>query len=254
MVACCTREYNVLKAEEFERIYRVEEDHWWYRALHALLLDFVKRHAPDTPLRILDIGCGTGAVMDRLAGRGTTFGIDPEPEAVVCCRRRGLPKMARASADALPFPDECFDAGVMLDVLTQSALYDKTAPLREARRVLKSGGLLFLNVPAYQCLYSSHDRAIQADRRLNRGEVVRLLHDAGFQVRRVTYWNTVLFPAMAALRLWRKRQPYRGSDLQDVPPAIVNKLLTGLLTAERRVLRTVSLPFGLSVFAVAIRR
>jgi len=243
-----------LKAEEFKLIYRVEDAHWWYRALHALLLDFVKRDAPDPLLRILDIGCGTGAVMDRLDGRGTTFGIDPAPEAVACCLQRGIRKLARASAAGLPFPDTYFDAAVMLDVLTQSALCDKTAPLREARRVLKTGGLLFLNVPAYQCLYSSHDRAIQADRRMNRGEVVRLLHDAGFQVRRVTYWNTVLFPAMAAVRLRRKRQPYRGSDLQDVPYAIVNKLLTGLLTAERRILRTVSLPFGLSVFAVAVRR
>ncbi len=237
-----------MNRDEYGRMYAVEDVHWWYRGLRALTWQLWNA-LPDKPAGpLLDIGCGTGGTLIGAPVSGV--GADMSPEALRFCRERGQRQLARADASALPFRDASFAGALMLDVLYHRAVVDPAAALLEARRVLKPKGVLIVNVPAYNWLLSSHDAAIHTARRFTRSELRALLATAGFRVERITYWNTLLFPAAAAVRLLRKSAARDTSDLANYRPGAVTRLLEGALGIERSCLRAADLPFGLSVIAI----
>ncbi|MFA6244239.1 MAG: hypothetical protein WC655_25070, partial [Candidatus Hydrogenedentales bacterium] len=124
----------------------------------------------------------------------------------------------------------------------------------ELARVVRPGGLLFLNLPAYQWLMSSHDTHVLTDKRFSRGEVNAMLTQAGCETLRSTYWNTLLFPPVLATRLWRKLHPLPASDLDGASGEGMSRVFRSVLQAERMLARVADLPFGLSVFTVARKR
>lgn len=102
--------------------------------------------------RVLDIGCGTGTLavqIKRAAPRVEVVGIDPDPRALDRSRRKAERaqvhvRFDESFADALPYADASFDrifSSYMFHHLPQEA---KLTALREARRVLRSGGSLHL--------------------------------------------------------------------------------------------------------------
>lgn len=240
-----------MKIDEYDRMFRVEDRHWWYRGLRTIIQNAWDRHGLKEGANILDIGCGTGANLALLAPKATATGIDISTHALDRCASRGLARNVQASADALPFPAQHFDAALIIDVLYHQSVSDKQRPLEEAHRILKPGGLVFINVPAYQWLYSSHDDAIQTDRRFTRREIVTLLRAAGFNSLHATYWNTLLFPPILLARLWRKMRPTEGSDLNENTGGFLPCLFSAALAIERRLMAIAPLPFGLSIFVVA---
>ena len=246
-----------MNPREYEIMYAVEDRHWWYVALRAMLDLFWRKHvtmrnaeSASRDLKVLDAGCGTGGTLSRLAPRGTPFGIDVSVDAVRLCRARGQTRTAVGSTNALPCAPETFDAVISFDVLYHKGVPDKKAALREMHRALKPGGLLFLNLPAYQWLYSSHDVAIHTDHRFTRSEVLGLLRACSFEPLDATYWNTLLLPPIVLTRLWRRMMSPPDSDLAR-GSGIPNQLFARILAVERALVRVVPLPFGLSIFAVS---
>jgi SAM-dependent methyltransferase len=157
----------------------------------------------------------------------------------------------------IPFPADSFDVVISNDVLNDAGTSNEAAALSELHRVLRPGGRLFLNLPAFGFLRSEHDRATDVARRYTRTEITRKLRAAGFKVRRATYWNTLLFPVVVAVRLLRRE---RDEDLHKparsdivVPFAPINALLTAAVGLERLLLRFIDLPFGSSVAVVAVK-
>ena len=167
------------------------------------------------------------------------------------CARRGLRRLVQGAAQDLPFPAETFDAVLLMDVLYHRGVPDKIAALREAGRILKPGGTVFVNVPAYHWLFSSHDHAIHTDKRFTKRELISMLHEAKLQTVQATYWNTLLLPPIVLVRLWRKRRLRQGSDLNDSGDGILTNLYAAGLAVERLLMRAIPLPAGLSIFAVA---
>lgn len=240
-----------MELAEYATMAEVEERHWWYRALRAMIADAWVRHVHLKRPRLLDVGCGTGANLRALRDRAQPAGIDFSPEAVRWCRSRGLDQTAVASAAALPFPAASFDVVLSCDVLCHASLPDKRATFAELARVLRPGGVLLINLPAFQWLYSSHDRAYHTDHRFTPAEVHRLLAAAGLEPLRVTCWNSVLFPVAAGIRLLRRYTKPEGSDLAVGSGDALGPLFNGALTLERYLLRHMALPVGTSVFASA---
>ena len=232
-------------------MYRVEDVHWWYRALRSLIRTAWKTHAQTPSGRILDVGCGTGANLAMFNGEAVATGIDYSEAALDRCRQRGLTRLTRADAGSLPFASDSFDGVLMMDVLYHRDVSNIAGALAETERVLGPGGLLLANVPAYQWLYSSHDEAIHTGHRFTRSELVFLLRSAGLEPIRATYWNTFLFPAIALLRLWRRHSSHQGSDLEGYSDSPIAPLLQAILAVERAAMRIGNLPFGLSIFAIA---
>ena len=247
-----------MELHEYSTMRSLEDNYWWYVGLRDLLLALTGRHCDlSAPLRILDAGCGTGGTLSFLAKalpRSSLFGVDAEAAAVDLARRREVGTVVQASVNELPFASAAFDLVVCLDVLYFKGVEESRA-LDELARVLKSAGLAVINVPAYEFLRGEHDLAVDTRHRYTAKELRDALERAGFQIRGITYWNTVLFPLGVAWRRVRRR-PRRGaaptSDLSALPRWL-NGLLTRLIKREVRMASRISLPFGISIMAVAKR-
>ena len=107
--------------------------------------------------RVLDAGCGTGRNVRFLARYGEVTGLDFSPVALDCCRQRGLTRLVRGSANALPFAAGSFDLVTSFDVLTSGGVQDAEA-LPESARVLRPGGHLLVRVAAYDALRGGQAR------------------------------------------------------------------------------------------------
>ena len=248
-----------MKREEFEQMYAAEDRLWWYRTLrdHVVTALDLEARRGTTPLRILDAGCGTGGMSARLRPYGTVIGIDLAPFAIAVCReRRGLDATAVASITELPFPDAAFDLAVSLDVISDAGTGNDAVALAELARVLRPGGRLCLNLPAFRWLAGEHDVAVETKRRYTRSELLALLARAGFIPERLTYWNSLLLPAVAAARgLSRLRGIDASTAHSDVsvPAAPINGTLRAITQLEGRLLRRTDLPIGSSLLCVARR-
>lgn len=238
-----------MEKEEYLRMYHQEKTHWWYAGMRRVTEAFLGPATNGKALRVLDAGCGTGAGMDFLSPYGRAYGVDLAPEAIGFCVLRGKSLLARASVDSLPFPAGSFDLVTSFDVLYHRAVEDDLSALREFHRVLKEGGRLLLRVPAFDFLRGKHDITVHTRHRYRAGEITAKLLEAGFRVERMSYANFVLFPLASAKRLLESN----GDGGSDVQPThrLVNALLTGVLAAEASWLKKRSLPFGLSLVALA---
>ena len=123
-------------------------------------------------------------------------------------------------------------------------------------RALHPGGLLVLNLPAYDWLYSEHDVAIHTAERYTARRVSQLLDSIGLDVEWLSYRLCGLFPLVVASRLpslvrARPGDAEARSALHRESGAALNQILYGVLRAENAlIVRGIRLPFGSSVFAV----
>ncbi|MFZ4765106.1 MAG: class I SAM-dependent methyltransferase [Roseimicrobium sp.] len=229
----------------------VEDDHWWYAVLRRQVLKTLSQHLPRYA-RVLDAGCGTGGMMRQLPARWTSIGVDSALAAVQHTRARGLHALL-GSVNDLPFGGASFDAVLSLDVLYHKAVQPARA-MAEITRVLKPGGVLILNVPAFSVLRGSHDRSVSGARRYNTCQVQGLLARHNLMPDMIHYWNTWLFLPLLLRRLLSRVNEDKASSDLHLPPLWLNRLLTLVGHVDVRVARALCLPVGSSVFAVAIRQ
>lgn len=239
---------------EYIKMYDAETTHWWYVALHELILRFVP--SGKDGLQIFDAGCGTGRLLQLLSAHGTVAGCDVSETAQYFCRERGLRNIERADLNSMKLGRDRYDVITSIDVLYHRRIRDAGAVLQKLADALRPGGALILQVPAYEWLRSGHDRAVHTGRRFTRTEVVRLLIRCGLRVERATYRVSLLLIPIAAVRLLHRmagRRAHAAPLASDVRrhSRVVNVLLRQVLRAENFLLRRFSLPAGASVFAVA---
>jgi SAM-dependent methyltransferase len=221
---------------------------WWYRALHVRLAEALK----DVRGRVLDAGCGTGgllAVLGRLAPALSVVGLEWAEAPARRAREKSGGAVARGSINALPFASASFDAVIAADVLCHRDV-DPPQALAEIRRVLRPGGRLVVNMPAYAWLLSAHDRRVHNARRWTARHTGRVLRLAGFGEVRARYWNGLLLPLMVVQRKLLTRGEGSASDVAEFSPWL-DAALHAITVIERRL--AIPLPAGGSVLATAIR-
>lgn len=244
-----------MNREAYVQIFESEDSHWWYVGMQAITWTLLNGCTPRQAVRarILDVGCGTGGMLAQFNEYAQAVGIDLSSEALAFCRLRGLPGLAQATAETLPFHNDTFHLVTCFDVLYHRAIANDVQALSEMCRVLRPGGRLLIREPAYNVLRGRHDRAVHTERRYTRGELARKLWAAGLQVERITYANTILFLPVAAKRLIESWLHLESQDAHD--PDLMSggwdRLLVKVLKLEARLLRRTNLPFGLSVIALA---
>ncbi|MGA9761541.1 MAG: methyltransferase domain-containing protein [Gaiellaceae bacterium] len=239
----------LLDRDEIERKALLEERHWWYRGRRRIVLDAIERLPLPPGARILDAGCGSGAMLAHLRRFGTVTGVDVNPLAVEHARGRGVGPVEVAGVERLPFADGEFDLLVCLDVLEHVS--DDGRALAELRRVSAPGSFLIATVPAYPALWSPHDVAAGHRRRYRAGELAARAESEGWRTVRETGFNTFLLPLAACTRaLARIRRSRPRSDLL-LTPRWLDALLELPLKAEAAAIRRGRrLRVGLSLLAV----
>jgi SAM-dependent methyltransferase len=232
----------------YEALDRVERDHWWFEALRALVQEVLAEAQPP-PARVLDVGCSTGHLLASLPPGYDRTGVDVDGDALaLAARLRPEIRFRHGEIERLPFDDGSFDAVLATDVVSAVGVEDDLRALRELRRVLAPGGLLVLQVAAYEWLRSGHDSASGTARRYTARRLRQLLGAAGLAPVRLTYRVSLVFPLAVA-----RRVALRGREQSDVAPVDprLNRALGRAMALESALLRRVGLPFGLSVFALA---
>ena len=204
-------------------------------------------------LQILDAGCGTGfniAHYSRL-GPHRVFGLDLSNDAIGFVSKRGIRRICQASVNEIPYASATFDLVLSFDVLCQGERPPVEGGLREMQRVLRPGGYIFVRVPAYSWMRSSHDLEVDTRRRFTRPELAQKISEAGFQVDWISYANCFLFPAVVVRRLLLKTIGIgEGSDVRPLPAALgwINPLFLRILKLEATLFKhRFPLPFGLSI-------
>jgi len=233
---------------EYYKMRELEDKHWWYRATHQAVLSELKVFPPD--IKILDIGCGTGGLMERLIkDKRIVCGMDISKLALELASSRGLIKESiyQGSIEHIPFEDTQFDVAICLDVLCQQQIKTPESALKEVHRILKRKGLLILQVPAFEYLRGQHDFFSEIAHRFTKKELEKILAESGFIEISVWYRNVWLFPL---LFFWRNISNRKKSDLA-VFPDFLNELLYRYNLFDNYIAKRIPFLFGSSLFSIA---
>ncbi len=233
----------------YDNLRQVERDHWWFCARRSILRDQLVRLNLSEGARILEVGCGTGGNLKMLSQFGAITGLEPdEPSRAYAEQTNGAPVVSGFLPGPLPTFDGEFDLIAALDVIEH--LDDDRGSVAALSNLLKPGGKLLTTVPAHPWMWSEHDVAHHHKRRYRRRDYLDLFEAAELKVFRATYFNSILFPPIALVRLMKGALGGQGGD--DVTPAgPVNSLLTSVFGFEKQLLRLGDLPFGVSLLVVA---
>ncbi|EZP51070.1 MULTISPECIES: class I SAM-dependent methyltransferase [unclassified Sphingomonas] len=235
----------------YDRMAAHDSTHWWYRARRDILSDYLTRYAAlPAGARILEIGCGTGHNLPMLAQFGAVEAIEIDPAARAIASER----LGRPVGDA-PLPElpgvarGAYDLVAVLDVVEHIA--DDVAALRAMASLLKPGGKILIAVPAHQWLWSAHDVVNHHHRRYSKATLAKAITAAGLAPRKLTYFNSLLFPLAAAARIAGRLTGRDDSD--DSPPAKpLNALFETIFRLERHAVGRVPMTPGVSIVTLAV--
>lgn len=252
---------------EYEALSRAEERHAWFIGLHdaiSRVLQQPRFALPPAP-RVLDAGCGTGAplrMLDALLKPSLLAGFDRSSVALAIARTKvphavlWLDDLCAPAAACAPL-----DLVMSMDVLCLTGMEKARPGLERLVAQLRPGGLLMLNLPAFEWLRSEHDVATHILERYVAADVRRLLQDLDLSVELLTYRVCLMFPAVVLRRLARrgagKQRPVgeTRSDMHHIPGPVPNAIFLATLELENRALAAgFHWPWGSSVFAVGRKR
>jgi 2-polyprenyl-3-methyl-5-hydroxy-6-metoxy-1,4-benzoquinol methylase len=232
--------------------FEIQKKHWWFVIKKNIVLDTIdlnsRVHKNKSP-NILDIGCGSGLMLNALEKLGSTFGMDMSDDAINFSQEifKGTVKKG-ALPDQVPYEENFFDLITALDVVEH--IDRDVESLKVIRSRLVSDGMAVITVPAYMFLWSSFDELNEHKRRYTLTELKTKLLQAGFTVEKITYFNTLLFPIVYVVRMLNNFLKRDGASDVDMPSKPVNFLLEKIFGIEKYLLKFVNLPFGVSILAV----
>jgi SAM-dependent methyltransferase len=138
-------------AAYFAQLAAFESSHWWSAVLWQIAGYWLDASLKGrTGLHSLDVGCGAGLTLDRLAARpeiGSVIGLDPSPEALRYAQGRGH-RVVEGSALELPFDPGSFDVVTCFDVIQHLPPDGAEVAAREIARVLRPGGTAIVRTNA----------------------------------------------------------------------------------------------------------
>ncbi|MEH1970870.1 class I SAM-dependent methyltransferase [Nostoc sp.] len=235
----------------YQQMMEVEDKHWWFVARRSIIEEVIRKLNLPADAEIFEAGCGTGGNLAMLSRHGQVYAMELNEAARSFASDLQLGKIQPGFLpNDIPFADKKFDLIVLLDVLEH--VEEDTASLQALSAKLKPSGWLLITVPAYPWLWSKHDDLLHHKRRYMLHNLRQIVGDTGYHVHFVSYFNFVLFPLIAGVRLVQGLFN-KGGNEQSMPPKLVNQMLTFLFGIERYLIGRLFLPFGVSLLLLAQR-
>ena len=237
----------------YKNYFEIEKNHWLMKVRRLIVLDNLNKYFTKKPseMKILDFGCGSGFFTGELQSNGyKSFGIDISEEAIKFGELKGIKNLSVQDSHKLNYPDNNFDAVLSMDVLEH--LEDESWAISEVGRILKPSGKFIVMVPAYQFLWGVQDEVAHHYRRYTlSGIKKKILNSGKFNISHATYFNTLLFLPIAFVRLFSKifGLKKRQSDF-DLNNPLLDKMFFSIFGFERKLLRYIKFPFGVSILLV----
>jgi SAM-dependent methyltransferase len=238
---------RALEQQAYREQFELENSHWWFEGRRAVLWALLRRAGVPSGVRVLDAGCGTGRNLIEFGTLGPATGVDSSEDAIEFARRREIPGVSQGVIEQLPFEDASFDLILATDVLEH--LRDDGLAISELRRVAAPGAWLLATVPAYRWLWSRHDTEHHHFRRYTSRLLRSRLAAGGWSPEAWSYFNSVLLPPIAAVRLAERVRPKNGDERPDLrmTPGWLNGILLGPMRAEGALIGAgARLPAGVS--------
>ena len=248
----------------FARLFAIEDRHFWFKTRNRIIATLVKQETVSLSpgYRVLEIGCGTGnvlQVLEQACPKGIVMGMDLFGQGLQFARRRTLCSLVQADMYASPFATQFHLIG-LFDVLEH--LPDDVQVLKDLHTMLVPGGTLLLTVPAHASLWSYFDDASHHCRRYELDQIRQLLFQAGYQIDYLTYCMAVIYlPVWLGRRLAalfngcqvgnaHRVHGLASNELRIIP--WFNGILTGLLSLEAHLIaHKREMAIGTSLLAVA---
>ncbi len=244
-----------MEPSAYDELDQLEATHWWYEGMRRIT-DRLLRASVDLsqPICVLDAGCGAGGNLVHFAPLGAVYGFDFSPLAVQYAQKRH-PDLARASIEAIPYPDDTFALTTSFDVLYNAGVADDARGFAEMARVTCPGGHVLVRLPAMPALKGPHDDVVHGVRRYTAKGLRSKLTDAGLSPLRITYANSLLLAPIFVSRrlgaLLTRIGSRASSDVQESSP-LVTSILTSVLTLEATWIGSGrNFPAGVSIFGLA---
>lgn len=243
-----------MKLELYDKMFRVESYHWWFTGKKRIVVSLIERltYQNKDTIRLADFGCGCGLMLGELKRFGEVTGIDMHPLAIKYCHRSFDGQLVQADLSESLHMDNVFDIGVALDIIEH--IRDDNLAIKNIWKSLKPGGYLVLTVPAFQWLWSQNDINNMHYRRYNRKQLSSLLHENGFTISYLGYYNFFLFLPAAIIRVINKFIKFDNNNSVEmsIKDGVVNRILREIFAYERvAICNHKHFPFGLSLIAVA---
>jgi SAM-dependent methyltransferase len=245
--------------ELYDRLRCLEEKHFWFQARNRIILRIFRRlFACQARPRVLEVGCGTGYVLQGLAAENhyELTGLEAHIAGLRHARGR-LPSVEFVQADARNLPyDSAFDAVGAFDVIEH--IVEDDAVLAGVCRALKPGGIFVATVPQHMWLWSPTDVQALHKRRYTRRQLSAKLRAAGFDILRCSSFVTMLLPVLYASRLAQRRRSLAdcatdGYELEI--SGVVNTLCSAAMRVDEALIGMgLSLPVGGSLLTVARKK
>lgn len=232
-------------------IHEVENKHWWFIARRKIIEGVIRSFELPPGSNILEIGAGTGGNLKMLSQFGNVRAVEMDEYAREMAIRQTEGKIDieyGRCPDAIPFGNIRFDLICMFDVLEH--VQEDVQTLSVLRSRLTANGRLLITVPAYQWMWSGHDEFLHHMRRYTRRELGEKLQNTGYRTSKITYFNTLLFPLAAIVRVKDRITRKKVDSVNRLPSPLLNDWLRKVFESEAGFVRDGNLPIGVSLLAV----
>ena len=243
--------------EEFKTMYEAEEKLWWYRILHEKILrEIQSKFGTNKELTILDIGCGTGGMLNFLRKNKYTNlqGIDYSDYSIHFSKLRNL-NVQKLNIEQLTegFEHQKFDVIICNDVFYCLDKVQIINALRDIYTLLGKDAIFLSNNNAFNLFCGTHDIAVGGKWRFTLKDFKEFTENIPLNIQYHSYWTWILSPLVLSIRILQQIQLKLGlidtekivSDV-IVPPVFLNELFYKIVKVEEKIGKKGS--FGSSLF------